>query len=670
MNYIFITSFNLGGAEKIVSDQLFQNYYSNSPQKFTLILQFNKDKEHSIPPNVNIIRLNGDISKLNFLLQEISYQNKNIVCHLIDDTTINFILNFNIKLFLVIHNDRNGFKNTNEILFNKNIQIISVCDYIKKDLPKNTITIKHIPFLKKIENREYIRNKYNLNDNHILIGMIGRIAEQKDYIYAVELLEKLLKINNNYRLMIVGGHSKYEHNSFIIFIKKIVELKLQKYIIITGFQNSNDFISAFDIGLNTSHFEGMSIACQEMLSYGINVFATDTSGQKEIVAPLNNFFLYEKNDFPFELFNKKALEEKKDYKNSELILKEMSYYSQNQWSLLNSISNEDCTKDCCFITQNLNLGGAQRSLTNLLKNLNYPLYVLNKTEYKNFKKDLINNEIYFFNEEDVFVILNNLFKEISKYKKIIFWNVDTKVKLLIFKFFKDKKQLIDISPGDYMLEDFKEKILFLKSIGIDKNEYFKNVKIINKYKKNDYEPFIYNGVSKYKKQNDNSILKKKIGVFGRLTPSKFTKEIVEVSQKFPDIEFHFYGNRDREGINYNFNENYKNVFFFKPLLEVRKKMIEYDCILVLGINQGCPNTILEALSCNTPVITNNSGGSKETFLNFGEFINKELIDEEDIFQSINNFYKNKNKYIKTPDIFFDIFSMDKFIKNYKNLIKI
>lgn len=198
--YILLTSLNLGGAEKIVSDQLWANYYQKSSHKVTLIVIYDKKKEHSIPPNVNIVRLNNKIENGEFLFKQIAYEGKPLVCHLINDKMANYLFDLQLNIHIVIHNDKKGWSNT-EVVFNhpQVISLISICKYVTQQLQEVTdkpvftvrhqISYKHFQFNEKL--RQIYRHNNKISDTDIVIGMTGRICLQKNYFLALDVIAYL-----------------------------------------------------------------------------------------------------------------------------------------------------------------------------------------------------------------------------------------------------------------------------------------------------------------------------------------------------------------------------------------------------------------------------------------------------------------------------------------------
>lgn len=697
--YILLTSLNLGGAEKIVSDQLWANYYQQYSHKITLIVIFDKQKEHSIPPNVNIVRLNNDITNGELLFKQIAYENKPLVCHLINDVMANYLFSLKLSLHIVIHNDQRGWANTPEAFNHPQlISLISVCQYVTEQLKRVTnkpvFTIRHQINKKQYEFKPHLRQQYRkelgLSEDDILIGMTGRICLQKNYFLALDILANLSRQDNRYKLVVLGGFEKSNTEVYFNLLKKATELQIQNNLFLVGFKdNAFDWINAFDIGLNVSHFEGLSMATQELMLNGLSMVLSKVSGQPEILdlkKQLNFFDLPENLNhvdaqyLHIDLDENEIVEEKVqdliDYKNlvhevsllvensikarityteqDEEDLNKIRYGSHNIWSLFNFIKNKQPTTFIkpAFLTSNLNLGGAQRSLVNLLiefknNDINIPVIMLNQSNYSGFYKKIIDHKIDHFlchSRVDVFAITGNLLQYIfeNDINRIVLWNVDSKAKLLLHKLVGHFVDIIDVSPGDYCFVEMDDQTLFQEAIYEYKHTYFNSIykfvsKFDNSQKNESYKQLlknptviIPNGVgleNEYIKEkplttfNEQHVFK--FVVCGRITESKHIHIILEafrkLNQRYNFITIDFYGSVENYNIDY-YNQLLEDfhdiinlgVISFKGNIDDPKSIMkDYYSLIVLGTHQGSPNIVLEAVSCKLPVIANDSGGTKE-----------------------------------------------------------
>lgn len=697
--YILLTSLNLGGAEKIVSDQLWANYYQQYSHKVTLIVIFDKQKEHSIPPNVNIVRLNNDIKNGEFLFKQIAYENKALVCHLINDLMADYLFSLKLSLHIVIHNDQRGWANNTDTFNHPQlISLISVCKYVTNQLKEVTkkpiFTVRHQINQKQYQFKNHLRELYrkelNLNENDILIGMTGRICLQKNYFLALDILANLSRGNPCYKLIILGGFEKSNTDVYFNLLKKAAFLGIQNNVFFVGFKdNAFDWINSFDIGLNVSHFEGLSMATQELMLNGLPVVLSEVSGQKEILDLKKqlNFFSIPKHlntvesqhlniDLTEATISNEKIDDLNDYfdlvahassliesnlrpritytEEDEEELNKIRYGSHNLWTLFNFIPNKQNKTFIkpAFLTSNLNLGGAQRSLVNLLtefksNSIDIPLIMLNQSNYPGFYKQIIDNKIEHFlahSRVDVFAIVGNVLQYIFKnnINRIILWNVDSKAKLLLNKLIGHYIDIIDVSPGDYCFVEMDDQQLFQNAIYEHKDIYFSSIyKYVSKFDNSTLnEPYkkllknptiiIPNGVplnEKYVKAitscQFNSSNPFKFIVCGRITESKHIHIILEsfnkLYEQYKYISLDFYGSV--ENYNLEYYENLcvefahlinKGIIQFHGNIDDPKTIMKnYHSIIVLGTHQGSPNVVLEAVSCKLPVIANDSGGTKE-----------------------------------------------------------
>jgi len=758
--YILLTSLNLGGAEKIVSDQLWANYYQKNPHHVTLIVIYDKQKEHSIPPNVNIIRLNNRIENGEFIFKQIAYENKPLVCHLINDKMADYLFSLGLCLSIVIHNDKKGWSNTPEVFNHPQlISLVSVCEFVTKQLKEVTkkpiITVRHQISQRQYQFKHHLRKIYreqlNLNDNDILIGMTGRICLQKNYFLALDVIAYLSRKNPNYKLIILGGFEPSNTSVYLNILKKAATLNVQNHIILPGFKdNAFDWINAFDIGLNVSHFEGLSMATQELMMNGLKMVLSKVSGQPEIL-DLNkqlNFFdlpdsinhvdaqylnidlsdddvFYDKindlHDYKKTVENIANIIEKNHSKRIKMNeddienLNKIRYGSHNIWNLFNFITNKEKNTKVkpAFLTSNLNLGGAQRSLVNLLLELknneyNIPLIMLNQSNYTGFYKKIVDNEIEHYlchSHHDVFAIMNSLLNYIftNNINRIILWNVDSKIKLLLDKMAGHYVEIIDVSPGDYCFVEMDDQILFQESIYHYKNRYFSNLyKFVSKfdntlldqpYKKFLHNPteIIPNGVPIFPslvKEKPNSLFNIdnpfKLIVCGRITESKHIHIILDAFEKLykehPYVSIDLYGSAEKYNLDYYNNLLLKfdslikkNIISFKGNIDDPITIMQnYHSIIVLGTHQGSPNVVLEAASVKLPCIANDSGGTKEILNDTTGILLPSIPEVESLFNALMCTIINYEDIWIRAENAFDLiktdFSMNKMMNKYLKVI--
>ena len=121
------------------------------------------------------------------------------------------------------------------------------------------------------ENRAKIRSELNLKDEFV-IGHVGRLTEQKNHKFLLEVFKRYLEYNNNSILLLVG---KGELEKQIREYAK--ELEIIDKIIFYGVSDKvNEIYSAMDIYVFPSLFEGMPNTVIEAQANGLNCIISDT----------------------------------------------------------------------------------------------------------------------------------------------------------------------------------------------------------------------------------------------------------------------------------------------------------------------------------------------------------------------------------------------------------
>ena len=123
------------------------------------------------------------------------------------------------------------------------------------------------------------RKELNLQNNHLLLGSVGRLSDQKDPITMIEALGIISKPFPNAHLALVGdGELKGK------ILEKIDQLKLDGKVHLTGNKNNPwSVYHSMDLFIMSSIYEGLGRSITEALSCGVPVVCTDVEGVPEIV---------------------------------------------------------------------------------------------------------------------------------------------------------------------------------------------------------------------------------------------------------------------------------------------------------------------------------------------------------------------------------------------------
>ena len=138
----------------------------------------------------------------------------------------------------------------------------------KINLLKNAVKVDKFRFSE--EQRLSIREKMGWNGK-LVIGNVGRLSEQKNQVFLVEIFAELLKANKDAVLCICGEGEKEEE-----ITQKINELGIKDNVQLLGSRNDvNELLSGFDVFVLPSLFEGLPVTGIEVLSNGLPAVMSD-----------------------------------------------------------------------------------------------------------------------------------------------------------------------------------------------------------------------------------------------------------------------------------------------------------------------------------------------------------------------------------------------------------
>lgn len=113
--------------------------------------------------------------------------------------------------------------------------------------------------------RQEYRNKLGYSDNALVIGHVGRFAEQKNHEFLISVFSKLSNKSDNYKLLLIGdGELKKQ------IISKAESLGLSDRVAFIGsVDNVPDYMQAMDLFVLPSLFEGLPVTGVESQACGL-----------------------------------------------------------------------------------------------------------------------------------------------------------------------------------------------------------------------------------------------------------------------------------------------------------------------------------------------------------------------------------------------------------------
>lgn len=115
--------------------------------------------------------------------------------------------------------------------------------------------------------RKETREKFDLN-NDIVIGHIGRLTEQKNTLFIIDIFNEIVKMEPKAKLLIIGDGNLRES-----MLKRINEYKITKKVLYLGRREDiKQFYCAMDCFLLPSLYEGLPVVGIEAQNSGLPVF--------------------------------------------------------------------------------------------------------------------------------------------------------------------------------------------------------------------------------------------------------------------------------------------------------------------------------------------------------------------------------------------------------------
>ncbi len=243
------------------------------------------------------------------------------------------------------------FKEIEKNLAKKSTKIIAISEIQKSELskihkicPEKKIEVIPLGFdlerfnTDKDSKRKEFRKKWNLKENEIAIGIIGRLVPIKNHTFFIDAIQEVIKYSKvPIRAFIVGDGE--EKQNIINYIKnKKLDFSLDyspaTFHLTSWIKEIDKVNSGMDIICLTSLNEGTPVSLIEAQASGKPIVSTKTGGIENMVLENKTALLSEKNDLDNfsknllslvndsnkrKLFSKFGLEKSKDFHYHQLV---------------------------------------------------------------------------------------------------------------------------------------------------------------------------------------------------------------------------------------------------------------------------------------------------------------------------------------------------------------
>lgn len=124
-----------------------------------------------------------------------------------------------------------------------------------------------------------ILTELNIPEDSFIVGMVARIAEQKDPIKFIEIAKDICSNINNAYFVLVGDGELRSNVEY-----KIKEYNLENNVKIIGWVNEVEkYISIFDIAILTSKWEGFGLVLAEYMALNKPIVSSNVGAIPELV---------------------------------------------------------------------------------------------------------------------------------------------------------------------------------------------------------------------------------------------------------------------------------------------------------------------------------------------------------------------------------------------------
>lgn len=147
--------------------------------------------------------------------------------------------------------------------------------------------------------QQRLRAQFSIPPHIKLVGTVGRLAPQKDYPTLIKAAARVLATQPNVRFLVVGDNSTApafrEHYQAMTGL--LDTHRIRQHFVFTGFRDDiPQILSALDVFVLSSHFEGLPLVILEAMAQQTPVIATAVGGVPEVVFDRDTGLLHRHED--------------------------------------------------------------------------------------------------------------------------------------------------------------------------------------------------------------------------------------------------------------------------------------------------------------------------------------------------------------------------------------
>jgi glycosyltransferase involved in cell wall biosynthesis len=663
-----IWSLALGGAERIVAD-LARGFAECGTEADIVVLR-DAAQEHAIAaathPGITVHRL-GKLAwqeRRAFAAGVILASRLPAYCHLMSPGALAPLWRYGCRTVPVIHNTAAGWTWDPTLLDAvAEIPFVAACGEAVASalraagLRKTIRVLRHVvpaPPAMDAAHRARVRAAFGVAEGQVLLGMVGRFAPQKQIPCAIGLLAALRADGLDARLAIIGAADGPEAMACRQEADaQARRLGVRDHMVMPGaLAAAGAVIPAFDVFLNTRRYEGVSVATMEAAASGVPVVGAAVGGQAEAVGPWDKLLDSDAPQASWIAAVRDALRRRPARPPEDRRARHMAAHVW-PWLLAAGPAAARGVRraDIVFITGNLDVGGAQRSLCNLAAELaargrSVTVGVCGTVGVPGFLTQAIAAGARFLDlppcdggglhgRAGAVIALARHIAPAS----LAFWNMDAATKLMVAKAMAGGPvRLVDVSPGPMLYRELDEAAALGRALAFTPDQYLRALDVlVAKYDAGLPPPgrgrpacvaVIANGVPDWRPPlapgdgpappvgADPALA---VVTVGRLVAAKRPDLLPGVARALgrilPGATLTVVGGT--HGVAGGWPDPRAaagarppgNLEFAGPDHRTGGFLGRFACFYMVSKDQGCPNASLEAMAAGLPVVANPDGGT-------------------------------------------------------------
>lgn len=675
-----VLSLSLGGAERIVCD--LARHWARQGTPVDVIVMRDAPAEYDVS---DLVSSSVAVHRLGHLSwPERTERAAAVVCatglpayaHLTSPKELEALWSAGCRTVPVVHNVAAGWNQDPGAWNHPGVPFVAVCgdsvgDEVRRAGYGGEIrTLRHVvpPLRRPGASRcEALRGAFGCDAATLLVGMVGRLVFQKRYTRAVAVLAELVRRGIDARLAIIGATTGEEGRAArAALLAAAAKAGVSDHLSLPGpVIDATAVIGAFDVFLNTSTHEGASIATMEAAAMGLPIVSADVGGQREAVPPGDTLLDPAAPDEAWADAVISAARRGPSPPASPAAW--LAPVAAASWAWLAALGPGAARSGgggdgVLFVTANMDVGGAQRSLCNLAEALAardaaVTVAVLDPVGVPSFMDAARAAGARFLslapapgNAESLANRAGRVLAlaDALRPRTLCFWNVDAPTKLAVAKAIAGGAiRLADASPGPMFYAELEDAGEIARILSTSPQDYVGSLDVlVAKYAGGlpttpsdaaKAHAVIPNGVRG--PHADDVPLAPHDGprpppgtdprlaavCVGRLAPSKHPHILPEVARRLgeamPGATLTVVGGvHPGDGNASEVGERLRatleaempaNLHFAGPDHRTSVFLPRFACLVMVSEHQGCPNASLEAMAAGLPVVANDDGGTGE-----------------------------------------------------------